>query len=128
MVFVGKGGGGEVIESRTAKTWLCTFYCDGDRTVYILLSRGQDCLHVSVLAPQWGTADVEIKVPSGENTEHKGSPFKAWSRSVYGHTCYTYCQGFLPCLFLPSGPFACIFPKPLPIFFLCWLWLTLFPV
>ena len=55
------------------------------------------------LAPQWGAADAEIKVPSGENTELKRSPFKikAWSRSVYSHTCYAYCQGFLPCLFLP---------------------------
>ena len=52
-------------------------------------------------APQWGAADAEIKVPSGENTELKRSPFKAWSRSVYSHTCYAYCQGFLPCLFLP---------------------------
>ena len=51
--------------------------------------------------PQWGAADAEIKVPSGENTELKRSPFKAWSRSVYSHTCYAYCQGFLPCLFLP---------------------------
>ena len=53
------------------------------------------------MAPQWGAADAEIKVPSGENTELKRSPFKAWSRSVYSHTCYAYCQGFLPCLFLP---------------------------
>ena len=51
--------------------------------------------------PQWGAADAEIKVPSGENTELKRSPFHAWSRSVYSHTCYAYCQGFLPCLFLP---------------------------
>ena len=51
--------------------------------------------------PQWGAADAEIKVPSGENTELKGPPFKAWSRSAHSHTCYTYCQGFLPCLFLP---------------------------
>ena len=35
------------------------------------------------LAPQWGAADAEIKVPSGENTELKRSPFKVWSRSVY---------------------------------------------
>ena len=28
------------------------------------------------------------------------SPFKAWSKSVYSHTCYAYCQGFLSCLFL----------------------------
>ena len=51
--------------------------------------------------PQWGAGDAEIKVPSGENAEFKRSPFKAWSRSVYSHTCYAYCQGFLPRLFLP---------------------------
>ena len=51
--------------------------------------------------PQWGAADAEIKVPSGENTELKRSPFQAWSRSVYSHACYAYCQGALPCLFLP---------------------------
>ncbi|WP_419649261.1 hypothetical protein, partial [Thiolapillus sp.] len=54
-----------------------------------------------LITPQWGAADAEIKVPSGENTELKRSPFHAWSRSVYSHTCYAYCQGFLPCLFLP---------------------------
>ena len=52
-------------------------------------------------APQWGAADAEIKVPSGENTELKRTPFQAWSRSVYSHICYAYCQGVLPCLFLP---------------------------
>ena len=52
-------------------------------------------------SPQWGAADAEIKVPSGENTELKRSPFQAWSRSVYSYTCYAYCQGVLPCLFLP---------------------------
>ena len=45
---------------------------------------------------QWGAADAEIKVPSGENLELKGFPFKVWSRSVYSHTCYAYCQEFLP--------------------------------
>ena len=29
---------------------------------------------------QWGAADAEIKVPSGEKTELKRSPFKTWSR------------------------------------------------
>ena len=53
------------------------------------------------LTPQWGAADAEIKVPSDENTELKRSPFQAWSRSVCSHACYAYCQGFLPCLFLP---------------------------
>ena len=47
------------------------------------------------LPPQWGAADAEIKVPSGENTELKRSPFKAWSKSVYSHAYYAYCQGFL---------------------------------
>ena len=28
--------------------------------------------------PQCGVADAEIKVPSVENTELEGSPFKAW--------------------------------------------------
>ena len=58
-------------------------------------------------------SDVCVQPHSGElrtqkskshlvkNTEIKRSPFKAWSRSVYSHTCYAYCQEFLPCLFLP---------------------------
>ena len=54
----------------------------------------------SLSPPQWGAADAEIKGPSGENAELKRSPFKAWSRSIYSHTCYAYCQAFLPCLFL----------------------------
>ena len=59
------------------------------------------CLVLSPPALQWGAADAEIKVPSGENTEHKHSPFTAWSRSLYSLTCYAFCQGFFPCLFLP---------------------------
>ena len=57
------------------------------------------CLHFpcSQKPPQWEATDAEIKVPSDENTELKGSPFKAGSRSVYCHACYTYCQGVLPC-------------------------------
>ena len=78
--------------------------------------------------PQWGAADAEIKVPSGENTELKRSPFKAWSRSVYSRTCYAYCQGFLPCLFLPFQSNHLHFPQNSPDFFLYWLWLTSVPV
>ena len=69
-----------------------------------------------MLPPLCGVADAEIKVSSGENTELKRSPFKAWSRPIHSHTCYAYCQGFLPCLFLLIGSLTCIFPKPLPIF------------
>ena len=65
--------------------------------------------------PQWGAADAEIKVPSGENTELKRPPFKAWSRSVYRHTCYAYCQVFLSCLFLHFQSIHLhFFQKPLP--------------
>ena len=50
------------------------------------------CLLPTLLsAPRLGAADAEIKVPSGENAELKRSPFKAWSRSAYSHTCYAYC-------------------------------------
>ena len=58
-------------------------------------------LHHRPVTSLSGAADAEIKVPSGENTELKCSPFIAWSSSVYSHMCYAYCQGFLPCLFLP---------------------------
>ena len=50
------------------------------------------------VSPQFGVADVEIKVPTVEkNTKLKGSPFKGWSRLVYSHTYYAYCQEFPPC-------------------------------
>ena len=70
---------------------------------------------VSWSLPQWGAADAKSKVPSGENTELKCSPFKGWSRSVYSHRCYAYCQGFFP-YFYPSSPFTCIFSKTCPDF------------
>ena len=66
------------------------------------------------LRAKWGAADTESKAPSGENTEPKRSPFKAWSKSVYSHTCYAYCQGFLPCLFQRFWSIQVhFFPKPL---------------
>ena len=66
---------------------------------------------------QWGAADAEIKVPSGEKTELKCSPFKAWSRSVYSHACYAYCQGFLLCSFLPCRSIHLQFFQNLSQFF-----------
>ena len=68
------------------------------------------------LFPQWGAPDAESKAPSGEKTEIKRSPFKACCRSVYSHTCYAYCQRFLPNLFLPYRCIHLHFSKPLPIF------------
>ena len=82
--------------------------------------------HFCAGTSQWGAADAEIKVPSRENTKLKRSPFKAWSRSVYSHTCYAYCQGFLSCLLICTLPVhsSAFFSKTSPDFFLCWLWLT----
>ena len=88
-------------------------YSDADAALRLILSEPQTlfttgCSHPGALpfsvcflfliyrTPQWGAADAEIKVPSGENTEFKRSAFKAASRSVYSQTCYAYCEGFLP--------------------------------
>ena len=87
----------------------------GDLLCYVIL--------LCYLSPQWRAADAEIKVPSGENTKITCSPFKAWSRSVYSHTCYAYCQGFLPCLFLHFRSIHLHFPRTSPDFS-CSVWLT----
>ena len=91
--------------------------CSNAVSVSIMLSQS---VSLFFYPPQWGAADAEIKVPSGENTDLIGSPFKAWSRSVYCHTSYAYCQGFLPCLFLPFWFIHLYFSKKnSPNFFLC---------
>ena len=79
-------------------------------------------------SPLWETADAEMKDPSVENPELKCSPFNAWSRSEYSHTCLTCYEGFLVWinLYLP-GPFIFIFSKTptevvfffLSLFFFC---------
>ena len=83
----------------------------------LFVSHCSNIVHFEDEAPLWGAADAEIKVPSGRNTELKRPPFKTCSRSVYSHTCYAYCQGFLLVLIstLPVHSPA-FFPKPLPIF------------
>ena len=77
--------------------------------------------HVLPAPPQRGAVDAEIKVPFGENTELKRSPFQGWSRSVYSHTYYAYCQGFLPCLSQPFRSIRLHFFPNLSWFLLCWL-------
>ena len=83
----------------------------------LIYNMGYMCiLNLPLSVPlQWGAADAEIKVPSGENTELERPPFKAWSRSGYSHTCYAYCQECLLAYFYPSIPFTS------PDFFLRWL-------
>ena len=79
---------------------------------------------VLVGTPQWEAADAEMKVLSGESTELKRSPIKAWSRSVSSHTCYAYYQEFSPRFFLPFQSIHLHFFQNLSRFFLCWLCLT----
>ena len=93
--------------------WVCLY----PSFQYLLRKQMLQSPVVSLFAPQWEAADAEIKVPSGENTELKRSPFKAWSRSAYSHTCYAYCQGFLPCLFLPFRSIQLHFFQTSPDFF-----------
>ena len=70
---------------------------------------------IALYAPLWRAADAKAIVPSDENTELNGSPFKAWGRSVYSHTRYDYC---LLISTLP-GHWPAFFPRPLPSFFSC---------
>ena len=98
-----------------------------DRWRWRLCTRTMPALTSSLLSsppsfrasPQYWAADAEIKVPFGENAELKRSPFKAWSRSVYSHTSYAYCQEFLPCLFLPFRSIHLHFFQNLSRIFLC---------
>ena len=106
-----------------ASLFVCYFYLCLFPSAFVCL-----VVHFLHFPPRRGAADAEIKVPSGENTKLTRSPFKAWSRLVYSNTCYAYCQGFLPCLFLPFRSIHLHFFQNLSRFLLCWLWLTLVPV
>ena len=76
--------------------------------------------------PQWGAADAEIKVPSGESLNVL--PLKPGVGQYIAIHATLTARDFFPVYFNLSGPFTCIFPKTSPDFFLCWLWLTLVPV
>ena len=99
------------------------------RHSFLTLKKANELQHIlSVLIPQWGAAEAEIKVPSVENTELKRSTFQAWRRSADRHTYYAYCQRVIPCLFLPFWSIHLHFFQTSSDFFLCWLWLTPVPV
>ena len=71
---------------------------------------------VAVVAPQWGAADAEIKVPSGENTELLNVlPFKPGVGQYIAIHATLTAREFFHAYFYPSSPFTCIFPNPLPI-------------
>ena len=66
--------------------------------------------------PQWGAADAKIKVPSEENTDLKVFRFKPGiGQYIAMHATLTARDFFLANSY-PSGPFTCIFPKPLTSF------------
>ena len=71
-----------------------------------------------VLIPSLPFLSCSPAVGSYGRRNLKRSPFKALSRSVYSRTCYAYCQGLLPWLFVPFRFIHLhFFPKPLPVFF-----------
>ena len=76
----------------------------------------KEALSLAYFTPQWGAADAEIKVPSGENTELKRSPFKVGvGQYIAIHATLTARDFFLASTLPVHSP--AFFPKPLPIFF-----------
>ena len=67
--------------------------------------------------PQWRAVDTEIKIPSGENTELKRSPFKPGVGQYIAIHATLTSRDFFLAYFYPSGLFTCIFSKTSPYFF-----------
>ena len=80
----------------------------------------QLCFPLSVAlvkSPQWGTAVAEIKVPSGENTGLKRSPFQPGAGPYIAMHATVTDRDFFFANFYHSGPFNCIFFQNLtPVF------------
>ena len=76
------------------------------------------------MAPQCGAADAEIKVPSGENTELKRSPIKAWVGQYIAIHASLTARDFSSLLISTLPVHSPTFFSNLSRFFLCWLWLT----
>ena len=65
---------------------------------------------------QWEAADAVMKVQFDENTELKGSPsLKPGVGQYIAMRATLTARDFFHAYFYPSGPFICIFSKPLPI-------------
>ena len=58
------------------------------------------------MSPQWGAADAEIKVPSGENTELKRSPLKPRVGQYTAIHVTLTARDFFLAYFFSSGPFT----------------------
>ena len=111
----------DFLEGTTELIWDC------DLRWLTRMSFSKQIEQIPSLVPQWGAVDAEIKVPSGQNTELKGSPFKAWSRSVYSLLAALASRDFLLISTLPVHSLH-FFQNLSQFFCLCWLWLTPVPV
>ena len=68
--------------------------------------------------PQWGAADAEVKVPSVENTELKGSlPLKPGVGQYIAMHATLIARDFFLANFYPSGQFTRIFFQNLSLVF-----------
>ena len=87
--------------------WMCTIILKG------LFWMSQS---FPVLWPHSGELRTK-KVPSDENTELKGSPFKAGVGQYIAMLATLTARDFFLADFYPSGPFTCIFSKSSSDFF-----------
>ena len=69
------------------------------------------------MASEWGAADAEINVPSGENTELNVLPLKPGVGQYIAIHATLTARGFLPCLFLPFRSIRLHFFQTLSQFF-----------
>ena len=74
-------------------------------------------LFLKSVMPFWVPCSGELQTQKLKS-HLNGPSFKARSGSVYSHICYNYCQGFLPCYFIPFRSIHLHFSKASPQFFL----------
>ena len=90
----------------------------------LLHLRGSDTRPALNIIPQWGGAETEIKVPSGENTELKRSPSLKLGVGQYIAIRATLTARDLFLAYFCTSLHSPAFFQNLSRFFLCWLWLT----
>ena len=102
----------------------CFSWSDATRELFGVSSSSDIITHPPPPPSSGELRTQKLKSHLVRNTKLKSSSFKAYSRSVHSRTCYAYCQGFLPCLFLPFRSIFLHCFQNLSRFLLCWLWIT----
>ena len=82
----------------------------------MLDERWVSCARFGRLAPQWGAADAEIKSHLVRTQSLNVLPSKLGVGQYIAMHATLTARDFFLAYFHPSGPFTCIFPKPLPIY------------